>query len=692
MKQYTEFIMKHRKWIIGIFLVLTLICGLLSKLVGVNYDFADYLPEDAKSTKAIDVMLEEYNQSIPNMRVLLYDVSIVKALEYKNAIEEVEGVEEVQWLDDVINIYQPLETINKDIVNTWYKEQSAIFSVTINEENQLDTVNAIRDIIGDENCMSGSAVSNAVAPVNTDKEVKRIMLIVLPIILVILLLTTTSWYEPFLFLATIGIAVMLNRGTNLMFGTISFVTNAAGGVLQLAVSMDYSIFLLHRFSDNRREGMAIEEAMKHAIRQATGSILSSGLTTVTGFAALILMRFRIGPDMGFVMAKAIVLSLITVLCLLPVLAVATYKLIDKTEHKPLYPSFDRLSKVIYKIKIPVLAIFIILMVPCFLASRNNEFLYGSSKVYSTEETQLGRDLNAINELYGNTNQIVVMVKRGEYSKEVALNKAFLEMDDVTSVISYSNTVGESVPEEFVPSSKLSQLYSENYSRFVLSLDTEEGLEGCFELIDRIRDVTEYYYGDEYHLAGDLVSTEDLKQTITADERKVNFLAIAFVFLILMFSFKSITIPIILTLVIETSIWINLAVPYFGSDTLYYIGYLIVSSVQLGATIDYAILLTERYKEKRVEHAKKEAIIEALKSCMISIITSASILACAGTVLGIISTNGVLSQLGTLLGRGAVLSFVLVVFVLPLLLAMFDKLIGYTTIGWRRDSKGGKSHE
>lgn len=684
MKKYTDFIMKHGKWIITIFLVLALVCSVLSTFVNVNYDFADYLPDDSKSTKAIEVMNEEYGQSIANLRVLVKDVSIANALDYKEKIASLDGVDEIQWLDDAINIYEPLEAISKDTIDAWYKDNNALFNITVDANNQLETVNDIRHIIGDDNYMSGAAVTNAIAPINTSNEIKMIIVIVIPIVLIILLLTTTSWYEPILFLFTIGIAILLNGGTNLMFGTISFVTNAAGSVLQLAVSMDYSIFLLHRFADNRKEGMDIETAMKLSVQQSMGAILSSGLTTVTGFAALILMRFKIGPDMGWVMAKAIVLSLITVLCLLPVLTVATYKWIDKTKHKSVIPTFNKFSKLVYKLKVPMVGIFLVLLIPCFLASRSNAFLYGGSKVYNTEATQIGRDAIAIEEIYGTTNQVAVLVKKGDYEKEIALNESYKDVNGVTSVISYVNTVGESVPEEFLPNSLISNLYSENYSRFILSLNTAEGMDNWYTVIDHIRNVTAEYYGEDFHLAGDLVSTEDLKSTITADDIKVNFLAIVFVFIILLITFKSITIPVILTLVIEASIWINLSVPYFSGSSLYYIGYLIISSVQLGATIDYAILLTERYKEKRMEFKKKEAIIETIKSCTISIFTSASILTCAGTALGMISTNGVLSQLGILLGRGAALSFLLVLFVLPILLVMLDKVIGKTTLGWPKD--------
>ena len=666
--------------IITVFVVLAVICAGLSTLVGVNYNFADYLPDDAPSTKALNIMEEEYSQPIPNMRVVIYDVTIPEALDYKEKIENAEGVKEVTWLDDSIDIYQPLELADQDTTDTWYKNSDALFSVTVssNEDEKAAAVEAIREIIGDNNAMSGTAVTDVLSPVHTSQEIHKIILIALPIIFVILLLTTTSWFEPVLFMVTIGVAIMLNRGTNLMFGEISFVTNAAGSVLQLAVSMDYSIFLLHRFAENRQDGKPVQEAMIAAVKQSMGSVLSSGLTTVTGFAALILMRFKIGPDMGYVMAKAIVFSLICVLCFLPALAISTYKLIDKTRHRPFYPAFSKFAKGVLKVRIPALTIAVLIAIPCFIAQGRNDFIYGSSRVYSTEETQMGRDLLAVEDEYGASNPLVIMVPKGDISKEAQLNDALKSDSDVISVISYVNTVGASIPENFVPEEALSQLYSEHYSRFVVTLDTEEIEDGWADKIDRVREICEEYYGDEVLIAGDLASTEDLKDTITVDNTRVNILAILFVFVILVVNFKSITLPIILTLVIELSIWINLSVPYFQSTTLHYIGYLIISSVQLGATIDYAILLTGRYLEERKTKTRREAAAESIRACVLSLFTSAIILTIAGFVLGAVSTNLVLSQLGTLVGRGAVISFILVLFALPALLMIFDRVIEKTT--------------
>ena len=679
MERYTQFLLKHKKLIIGVFVLAAVLCAVLSGLVGVNYNFADYLPDDAASTRALEVMDEEYSQSVPNMRVLVYEVSIPQALAYKEKIADVDGVEEVNWLDDAVDIYEPLELAEQKTVEDWYKDGNALFSVTVDEKKQDSVIPAVREIIGEENCMSGTAVTSVLAPVNTSVEVQQIMFLAVPIIFLILILTTNSWFEPVLFMITIGVAILINRGTNLMFGTVSFVTNAAGSVLQLAVSMDYSIFLLHRFSENREEGLPVEKAMIEAVKQSVGSILSSGLTTVTGFLALVLMRFKIGPDMGWVMSKAIVLSLVSVLCFLPALAISTYRLIDKTQHRTFVPKFDKFAGLVMKLRIPALALVILILPVSFLGQMKNDFFYGGSQVYSTHATQMGRDMEAIDKMFGSSNPVVLMVPKGDMEKEIAMNEELKKLDCVTSVVSYVNSVGNAIPSSFLPSETVSRLYSAHYSRFVITMEAEEKDPDWYEKVNDIRNIGEKYYGDKSQYAGDLVSTEDLKTTITQDNAKVNFLAIAFVFCILLVNFKSLSLPVILTLVIESSIWINLGIPYFRGQTLFYIGYLIISTVQLGATIDYAILFSDRYMDFRKTLPKKEAAFMTLRTCTISILTSAAVLTLAGVILGKVSTNGVLSQLGILIGRGAALSFVLVIFVLPTLLILFDGVIRRTTL-------------
>ena len=404
----------------------------------------DYLPDGTASTVALDTMNKEYDMSIPNARVMISDVSISEALDMKQKLLDIDGVDDVTWLDDVVDTDIPLGTQDKDVVENYYKDNNALFTVTVDEQTRLETVNAIRKLIGDENSMSGSAVNTSVATQATNSEIKKIILLVLPICLAILCITSHSWIEPILLLGTIGVAIILNKGTNLMFGTISFVTNAAGGVLQLAVSMDYSIFLLHRFEEMRAQGQEPKEAMINALCKSTSSILSSGLTTIIGFAALILMRFKIGPDMGIAMAKAITLSLITVFVLFPVILLYFYPLIDKTRHKYIVPDFEKFSKVVMKVMLPAVIVFFILIVPCNLAQKINSFSYGSSKLFS-ENTQIGRDTKKIDSIFGKSNNLVLMVPKGDLQKETELSDKLHEIPQVSSIISYVDSAGAEVP-------------------------------------------------------------------------------------------------------------------------------------------------------------------------------------------------------------------------------------------------------
>lgn len=678
MERLVNGILKYKKSILVFFILATVISLFTSSMVNINYNIMDYLPEEAPSTKALDVMNEEYDKGAANVRVVLKDVSIVDALKYKEMIKKVDGVDDIQWLDDVVNIKEPLELENQDTIESWYKNNEALFSITVNEDKEESAIDEIGEIIGENGMISGSAVNIVFAQETTEKELIKMMVILIPIILIILFLTTSSWFEPVLFLSTIGIAIIINSGTNLILGEISFVTKAAGSILQLAVSMDYSIFLLHRFSEFRNEGLDVKEAMKEAILKSVSSILSSGLTTVVGFAALIVMKFKIGPDMGFVMLKAICLSLISVLVLLPVLALYCYKLIDKTQHKSFMPKFNKFAKVSYKFRHISIILFLLLLIPCFLAQQNNSFSYGASEIYSDESTKIGHDTAAINKEFGKTNPLVLMVPKGDLVSERALCDELENIDKITSITSYAETVGITIPTEYIPDDTLSQLISDNYSRFIIVANVKVEGDETFALIDEIRNLAYKYYNDSYYFLGESVNTLDLKETIEDDNKKVNAISIIAIMIILLLTFKSLSLPIILVLVIEFSIWSNLTFNYFIGNDVFYIAYLIISSIQLGATIDYAILFTNRYIENRETMNKKEAAQATISTTTVSILTSASILATAGIILGEISTNSIIAQLGVLVGRGAILSLILVLFVLPALLMLLDKLIAKTT--------------
>ncbi|MDD6098156.1 MAG: MMPL family transporter [Oscillospiraceae bacterium] len=677
MKKFYEKVVSHPLVISIIFGILLIFFALCKPLISVNYDMNDYLPDDSKSTVSLDVMEKEFDSEIPNARVMINNVTVPEALEYKEKNEAVKGVSAVTWLDDSIDITQPLETIDRKTVEIYYKDSTALLSVTIEEESILTAVSDIRDIIGDENSMSGSAVSTAISTESTVVEIRRIAIIAVIFVIIVLLFTTKSWFEPVIIMVGLGVALLINAGSNIIFGEISFVTNAAGTILQLAVSLDYSVFLLHRFEECRKETSDPKEAMINALCRSTSSILSSGLTTVIGFLALGLMRFKIGPDLGLALAKGVAISLISVFIFVPCLTLLTYRFLDKTNHRPLMPKFDRFGKLVSKIMIPMSMIFAIVIVSSYLASNSNDFYYGSSHIFGTE-TQLGSDIQKIENTFGKQDTYVILVPEGSRETEQKLSAELKSLPQVSDIISYVDTVGAEISSSYLDEKTYSLLCSDNYSRMVVSVKADfEGKE-TFDLVKQVREITEKYYPENSYVAGEGVSTYDLMETVTSDMIKVNLIAVGAVFIVLLLSLKSVTLPVILVLAIETAIWLNIALPYFMSNTVFYIAYLIISSIQLGATVDYAILMTDRYIEYRHTMPKKEAVPKTISSVAVSILTSGSVLTVVGLLLGKMTSHGLLAQLGMFIGIGAVFSLAIVFFVLPGLLYIFDGVIRKTT--------------
>ena len=670
---------RHPKTMVALFVLLAAFCTLCQPLIAVNYDMNDYLPPETASTVALDAMDAEYDGGVPNARVMVRNVTIPEAMAYKQALEKIDGVTSVVWLDDAASVEQPLETLDQDTVSGYYQDGAALFSVTIAEDQRIEAVDAIRKLIGDDNAMSGSAVSTAVATTSTVSQIRIISIAAVAFVLLVLILTTTSWLEPLVVLGSLGVAIQINSGSNLIFGEISFVSNAAGSILQLAVSLDYSIFLLHRFEECRRETPDPREAMVEALCKSTMSILSSGLTTVIGFLALCLMQFQIGPDMGLVLGKGVAISLVTVFLFSPSLILLCHKLLEKTRHRSFMPSFHRLGRCVTRLMIPVMTVLLLLNVPAYLGSEQNRYYYGSSHIFGAN-TQLGADIEAIEDVFGKSDTYVLMVPRGNAAREKELSAALKELPQVSSILSYVDNAGSVIPTEYVEKDTLSKLVSDHYSRLVLSVKVDLEGDEAFGLVGRVREIAESYYPGEWLLAGEGVSTCDMKETVTADMTKVNLIAIAAVFVVLLLSFKSVSLPVILVLAIEAGIWINTAIPYFTGQSIFYISYLIISSIQLGATVDYAILFTDRYMEFRRSMPKKEAVVQTVSSVTLSILTSGLTLTVVGFLMGYISTHDLLSQLGFFLGRGALLSMGIVLFTLPGMLYLLDGLIERTTKG------------
>ncbi len=694
MDKVREWILAHKKLVVAVFLTATALCTAFWPFVNVNYNMVDYLPEDAQSTKALRLMEEEFEGGVPGTRVMIKDVSIQEALDYKEKLGQIEGVSSVLWLDDAADLKTPLEVMDQKTVETYYKDNTALFSVAIEDRMEAEAVADIYELIGEDNAAVGDAVTTAASQTMAFTECMRAILILVPIILLILILSTESWLEPLFFLVAIGVSVLINMGTNLFFGEISFVTQSVSPILQLAVSLDYAIFLLHSFDRHRKELTAsdvsesegrpiVNLAMKMAMKDSFTVIAASAATTLFGFLALTFMNFQIGVDLGINLVKGIVLSFLSVMFFLPAFTLCFYKWIDKTRHRPFLPKGKKLGKGILKARIPVGILALLLLIPCYLAQGRTDFTYGMGSM--PDSIRCGRDERMITEAFGESNPMVLLVPRGEPAKEKILTEKLKGLLHVNGVMSYAGTVGAAIPPEYLGEEITGQFYSEHYSRFIIYGDTLQEGDEAFHLVEQIQDTAKELYGEEeVYSCGMSVNLYDMKNTVETDNRRVNLLAVLSIGLVLLVTFKSLTLPLLLLLSIETAIFINLSVPYFDGSSLCYIGYLVINTVQLGATVDYAILLTDTYHGNRKEWKAKEAMEKTIGSVFFSILVSAAIMTAAGMCLWLTSSNPIVSALGLLLGRGTILSMLLVLGFLPAVLLVFDKVIWKTT--WRKRRK------
>ena len=684
MDAYTSFVVNHRKGIVLVSFLLCLVCAVGALMVSVNYDMSSYLPEESESTQSLRVMQDEFTADVPNARVMVDGVSVSQALDFKSRIQNAEGVDAVMWLDDVVDIRVPLETQDPSLVESYYKNGSALFSVTVDDAKDTQAIATLYDIVGERGHVAGEAAKNAETKAMAVSEVVNAFFILVPLILLLLVVSTTSWLEPIYFLLAIGVSILFNMGTNIFLGQVSNVAYTVSPILQLAVSLDYAIFLLHAFRRFREDEPDVMEAMRKAMKQSFSAVAASAATTAFGFAVLSIMDFRIGAELGLTLVKGIVFSFLCVMAFLPAFTCLTYKLIDRTQHRPLMPSFKSVGKYLAPLRVPVVLLIVVLIVPCFLGQQRTAFTYGMGSTPESE-TRAAADQISIEEVFGNSTATVVLVPRGSAGTELALAQQLGKLDHVTSVVSYATSVGASIPEFMVPQAALEQFYSEHYSRLIVYSDTPTEGDVAFSLYENIRATSENFY-DTVFVAGEIPSLYDMRDVTSRDNSKTNPLAIIAILLVLLLTFKSATLPVILVATIESAILINLSIPYFTGDSLNYIGYLVMNTVQLGATVDYAILLTDTYRDFRKVMPARPALMRATGQSFASVLISASVLALAGGVLWLTNTNELISLLGLLLLRGTIMSLFLVMTFLPGILLLFDKIIGKTT--WRSNFYNG----
>lgn len=680
--RFSRAFLRHRHAVTALFAVLTAVCLMCIPLVKVNYSMTDYLPEDSASTVALNTMEDVYGSGIPNVELYAQSIDLASAQELSTQLADIDGINEVMWLGTQVDVQQPLAIQDQQAVDRWKTDDGYLFQLVVDEASGEDVLSQVRTTVenaGGTAALAGSLTNSVAMQESTSREIPLIMIAAVAIVIVILLITSHSWFEPVVFLIPIGVAIVMNMGTNLVLGEISFVSQICGAVLQLAVSMDYAIVFLHRFRNMQQDFADPLEAMAHCMQRSFTIELSSAAVTFFGFLALTVMRFGIGINLGIVLAKGIALSFVSVILFMPCLILETLPVLDRFEHRYLVPSLDRLSAGIQRGAIPVAIVIVALAIPCSIASGKTDFVYGAGDSIAPD-SQAGQESALIKDAFGSAETWVLMVPQGRWDAEVALVDQLKQLDHVSGVTSYVTVAGNAMPVEVVPADTLSQVISGGWSRIVITTDVEGEGDDAFALVETVRESAADLYGNDYLLAGNAVSTYDLRDTVTEDSSPVKLFTVLSIGIVLALMFKSVSIPLLIVASIEISIWINLAVPYFNGEHLSYIGYLVIDSVQMGAAVDYAIVLAREYFDRRQHTDAVGASIQAVSYAGVPIATSAAILVLAGLGIHFISSNSIISQIGALISRGAFIAMLMMYLFLPLLFRLFDKLVQKTSKG------------
>ena len=695
------FIARNSRRIEKVFIVGLVLAALCIPFVNVNYDLTEYLPDSAESKQGLNLMEETFGYP-GTARVMIEDVTLYEAKEYKDRLEEVDGVDQILWCDSEVNVYAPEEFIEEDSISDYYRDGAAVMDIIFeggdSDQSTSQAIDEMRKITGDKGYFVGMAVQNQSLAKQLAEEMKMIMTLAVVFIFLILCLTTTSWFEPVLFLTVMGAAIILNKGTNIFLGTVSFLTDNVVAVLQLAVSMDYSIFLLHAYTRYKEKGEDQITALTNAINEALNSILASSLTTIVGFLVLVTMKFSIGFDLGLSLAKGVVFSLITVLFLMPALILRMSRLIDRFSHGSFLPDFRKISVKIYKIRYVVLALVVVFFLPMYQAQTMNSYLFGNSAVGAGEGTKVYEDDQKIIARFGRSNMMMIIVPQTSNVTEKEMTQEIEALPEVKSVQSLAGTLPEGIPESFLPESVTGLLHKNGYSRILLYTRTKDESQAAYQAADTIQEIMHRYYPENSYLVGGTPSTRDIQEVITKDYDLVNLLSNIGVFLVVLLTYRSLVVPIVVMIPIEVAIIFNMAVPYLAGDQVVFMGYVIVSCIQLGATVDYSILTTSNYIQARKSKNRKEAAWEAMALSIPAILTSGSILTIVGYVLYAVSSISAIGDLGHLIGRGAFISMILVMALLPAFLAGVDPLLTKNELQrfreWRqkkRTAKEGKIH-
>ena len=750
MTKIARFIVDKRKAFYLIFIAAFLFCAASVNKVQINNDITSYLPAQTETRRGLTIMEEEF-VTLGSANVMVSNVTYQTALELSEKLEAISGVSEVVF----------------DDTQEHYKQSSALFTISFDaEETDPVTIEAMDEVLQalDGYDVYASTQIGRDESATLQQEMTVILLIAAVVIVVVLLFTSKSYMEVPVYLIVFVVAAVLNMGTNFLFGTISFITNSIAVVLQLALAIDYAIIFCHRYMEERDNGLDPREADISALSKAIVEISSSSLTTISGMVALMLMQLRIGFDMGIVLSKGIICSMLCVFLLMPGLLMLFSGPIDRTRHRSLVPKINFWGKVIVRLRYVMPPVFLVIVAAAAILSARCDYVFDANDTDFDNKPDWRIADEKVADTFGSKNTIAVLVPRGDYEKEQHILERVALLPQVTEATGLANievedgwmltdelnprqfselagvdielarllyqAYGLSVEEygaifqdpddysvplidvfEFLLEQKdkgvvnltgeqadkvddlqeqldvgLEQLRGEHWSRLVFVADVPTEGDDTYALLDQIRAIAQTYYGDDVILVGNSTNAFDLANSFASDNLKISILTALFVMVILLFTFKSAGLPILLVLTIQGSIWINFSVPVLTDTNLFFLSDLVVSSMQMGATIDYAIVITNRYLELKGSMERKQAAVEALSQSFPTILTSGTIMAVAGFLIGGISTDATIGSVGQTLGRGTVTSIILVMTVLPQFLMLGDALIERTAITLNRDRK------
>lgn len=688
MVKFGKFITKHKLFILilGVLLIIPSMIGMVKTRV--NYDVLSYLPDSLETVSGQDIMVDEFGMGAFSM-VIVENMDNKDVVALKEKLEKVDHVEKIIWYDSVADISLPTDMLPNELKEALFNGDAtmmiALFDNTTSSEDTMQAVTDMRNMVKDQAFISG--MSGIVTDIKNLVQAELPVYIVIAgiLALIVLLITMESIVTPVLFLLCIGLAILYNMGTNIFLGQISYITQALTAVLQLGVTMDYSIFLLESYQANKvRFDNDKERAMAHAISNTFKSVVGSSVTTVAGFAALCFMTFALGRDLGIVMAKGVIIGVVVCITLLPSLILFFDKWIDKTTHRAIFPNFHKASAFITRHRVIPLLIFAVLFVPVF---------YGNNhvKVYYNLDQGLPQDLDSaiankkLEEKFNMNNMHILLLKNGLSSKEKNDMKNEIEkVDGVKWVLGMNSIVGANVPDDMVPNKYKDMLKSDNWELQFICSDYKTATDQVNAQIASINDIVKKYSKDSM-VIGEAPLTKDLQDVTDVDLATVNYLSIGAIFLIILLTFKSISLPVILVSVIEFAIFLNMSFPYYSGTDLPFVASIVIGTIQLGATVDYAILMTTRYHKERVvnQKTKKEAVEIAHKTSMKSIIISGLSFFAVTFGVSAYSSIDMINAICTLLSRGAVISTISVILILPAMLYLFDKVICKTTWDMRK---------